>query len=257
MRTPRARRAESRCASAIWMGVPAWIAALLQVATIMSRSAGASRRAGGARSARTRRPRGCRRGAGRSGVRPRRRAGPAPPRRRYAAARPRRRRPSPSRRRRGAREGRARARLVGERVDEEAVGCAAAGGDPAQHRGAARLREPRTLDGEPRLADAALAEEDERPRPLLEERLEEQQRRPAAAYGRRFGLAEQPPRDVGAGLPSAGRTAGGPTSPRWIAPWSARVSSETPARPAARSAFSQASYWRSASARRPDSARRS
>ena len=52
-----------------------------------------------------------------------------------------------------------------------------------------------------------------------------------------------------------GRVRGSPTSPRWIAPRSARVSSDGPS-PVSRSASSQASYWRSASARRPLAARR-
>ena len=95
-----------------------------------------------------------------------------------------------------AREGGVRAGLLGERVGEQAVRRAAARRGPAQHRCAARLREPRALDGEPRLADAALAEEDERPGALLEERLEEQQHRPAAAHRRGLRRAEQAARSA-------------------------------------------------------------
>ncbi len=101
-------------------------------------------------------------------------------------------------------------RLLAERVREEGVRSARLrAADAAQDGGAAGLREPSAFDREPRLADSGLAEEDDRARPLLDERLEDEEQRATAADRARLARAEEPTRRA-AGAVEDGSRLGGP-----------------------------------------------
>ncbi len=143
--------------------------------------------------------------------------------------------------------------VVGEGAREERAGGRAGRARQAgEDDGSALLGEARA-PREPRLAHAALAEEHERTRALLDQRLEEEHDRGAAAERGEVGRAEE-----AAGDP-APAALGGPGFPRAHLPSldgvAQRADSGPGASRASRRARAQASYCRSASARRPASAR--